>query len=94
MSATKSKKLQRFLDAIRVIRELSPRSQDVVMGLGERLSARVLAAVLLDRGLPSRFVDLAQVVPENEKEVDPAFSDGCKPESASCVVRKAASCRW
>lgn len=87
-------KLQRFLDAIRVIRELSPRSQDVVMGLGERLSARVLAAVLLDRGLPSRFVDLAQVVPENEKEVDPAFfrrlqtriGELCRPQGRELPV--------
>ncbi len=66
-------KLRRFLDAIAVIRELSPRSQDVVLGLGERLSARVLTGVLADRGLRSRFVDLSQVVPEGEKEVDPAF---------------------
>lgn len=66
-------KLQRFLEAIAVIRELSSRSQDLVMALGERLSASVLSAVLRDRGIPSRFVDLSQVVPEHEKEVDPAF---------------------
>lgn len=66
-------KLRAFLQAISVIRELSPRSQDIVMGLGERLSARVLTAVLRDRGIDAEFKDLSQVVPEDEHSVDPAF---------------------
>jgi aspartate kinase len=87
-------KLQRFLEAIAVIRELSPRSQDLVMALGERLSAYVLSALLRDRGMASRFVDLSQVVPETDREVDPAFfrrlqaqlAELCRPQAGEVPV--------
>jgi aspartate kinase len=65
--------LRSFLDAIRVIRELSPRSQDILMATGEKFSARLLAATLESRGVPSIFTDLTYAVPEKEKQVDPAF---------------------
>ncbi len=66
-------RLAGFLDAIEVIRELSPRSQDLLMAAGERLSARLLASVLEDRGVAADWVDLTQVVPEREMDADPAF---------------------
>ncbi len=66
-------RLRSFLKAIGVIRELSPRSQDAVLGVGERLSARILSAVLLDRGTPAAYTDLSDLVSEGETEVDPAF---------------------
>ncbi|HLV66492.1 MAG TPA: aspartate kinase [Polyangiaceae bacterium] len=66
-------RLRSFLKAIGVIRELSPRSQDAVLGVGERLSARILSAVLLDQGTPASYTDLSALVPEGETEVDPAF---------------------
>jgi aspartate kinase len=65
--------LRSFLEAIQVIRELSPRSQDILMSTGERFSAYLLSAVLRDRAVPSAFVDLTNVVPEDEHEVSPAF---------------------
>jgi aspartate kinase len=65
--------LRSFLDALRVIRELSPRSQDILMATGERFSAYLLSAVLRDRAVPTSFVDLTQVVPEEETEVTPGF---------------------
>jgi aspartate kinase len=65
--------LRSFLEALQVIRELSPRSQDVLMATGERFSAYLLTAVLRDRGIPTAFVDLTYVVPEEEHEVAPGF---------------------
>src|SRR5215831_9887021 len=87
-------RLRAFLDAISVIRELSPRSRDVIPATGERLSARVLAGVLAGRGVPSRFVDLSSVVPEAERDVDPAFfrrlqaslASSCKPTAGEVPV--------
>jgi len=65
--------LHSFLDAIQVIRELSPRSQDILMATGERFSAFLLSSVLRDRAVPTVFVDLTHVVPEEEAEVTPGF---------------------
>jgi aspartate kinase len=66
-------RLKSFLDAISVIRELSPRSQDNVLAVGEKLSARILTAVLNDRGVKAVFTDLAHVISDDETAVNPAF---------------------
>ena len=44
-------RLQGFLKAIQVIRELSPRSEDILLATGELLSARLLA-LAEERGRP------------------------------------------
>lgn len=65
------KRLQSFLVAIGVIRELSPRSQDNVLSVGEKLSAFLLATVLRDQGRKATYVDLSQIVPEGDASADP-----------------------
>jgi aspartate kinase len=87
-------RLRSFLEAIEVIRELSPRSQDSVLAVGEKLSARLLAAVLRDRGLRAVYTDLSTIVPKDETEVDPAFfrrlqkriSTKCQPKEGEVPV--------
>lgn len=49
-----------------IIEEISPRSQDVIMSLGERLSCRLICAALQDLGIPSELVGMESVI-------DPAF---------------------
>lgn len=81
-------RLQGFLKAIQVIRELSPRSQDILLATGERLSAHLLAATLRSRGVRAQVVDLIGVVPEGTREVTPALfrrlqtlmAEACKTE--------------
>ena len=51
-----------FLKAIGVVGELTPRSYDIVLAVGEKLSARILTAVLEDRGYPAEFISLDQVI--------------------------------
>jgi aspartate kinase len=46
--------LRRLLQGIALLRELSPRIQDEVLSLGERMSARLLAAAIIARGQPAR----------------------------------------
>ena len=58
--------LKAFLEAILVIREISPRSQDLIVGTGERLSARLLSGVLQDLGIDAEYVDLSEALPEGE----------------------------
>lgn len=83
-----------FLDAIEVIRELSPRSQDVLLSTGEQLAARMLVAALEDRGIPAEMIDLVEVVPESEKSINPAFfhrlqgllAELCRPHGGKVPV--------
>lgn len=49
--------LERFLYGISYLREISPRSRDLIQSFGERLSPVVLEAFLLDKGVDAKFVD-------------------------------------
>jgi len=49
--------LEKFLYGISYLKEISPRSRDLVQSFGERLSPVVLEAFLLDNNVPAEFVD-------------------------------------
>lgn len=51
-----------LLAAVTSIRELSHKSVDMIISKGEILSARFVAALLQDRGIDSRFVNLSDIV--------------------------------
>jgi aspartokinase/homoserine dehydrogenase 1 len=53
---------ERLCQAIGVLGEASPRALDAISGLGERMSAPLVAAALTAAGLPARAVDAAAVV--------------------------------
>ncbi|GAB4526339.1 MAG: aspartate kinase [Anaerolineales bacterium] len=48
--------------AIAVLGEASPRALDAVASLGERMSVRLLSAVLNGQGLPARFVEASECI--------------------------------
>ena len=48
--------------AITILGELTPRGQDAVVSLGERLSARITAAALAERGIPSQAVEATGLI--------------------------------
>ncbi|MDR3139090.1 MAG: aspartate kinase, partial [Treponema sp.] len=54
--------LIRILDGLAVLRELSPRVLDTVMGFGERFSASLLAPVVTASGLPAEFLDTRTLI--------------------------------
>ncbi|KAF9919966.1 Aspartokinase [Linnemannia zychae] len=54
--------LQTFLSAIQTIEEISPRSKDSIMAVGERLSCRIVAGILEDQGIQAKFVNLETVI--------------------------------
>ncbi|KAJ4466999.1 Aspartate/glutamate/uridylate kinase [Lentinula aciculospora] len=60
--------LRSFLFASQVINEVSPRSKDSIIGLGERLACKFMTAVLQDQGIDAEYVSLEDVVPEVEEE--------------------------
>ncbi|KAG8731585.1 Aspartokinase, partial [Ceratobasidium sp. 423] len=62
--------LRAFLGAAQLIEEISVRSRDSILGVGERLACKLVAAVLRDRGVDSEFVSLENIVPAFEKELE------------------------
>jgi len=65
--------LQNFLVALGVISEMSFASHDRVVALGEKLSAKILAAHLLDKKVKAAFVDLEEIVEEKFDAPDEKF---------------------
>ncbi|KAJ3478070.1 hypothetical protein NLI96_g10020 [Meripilus lineatus] len=58
--------LRSFLFAAQVIDEISPRSKDSIIGFGERLSCKIMTAILRDRGIDAEFVSLENIVPQTD----------------------------
>ena len=52
--------------ALAVLREVSPRTLDVVAAMGELLSSRIIAAALAPAGLPGAWVDARRVIVTND----------------------------
>lgn len=73
-------RFQEFLNAIAIIREISPLSHDEIVSLGEKLSAALLAAHLQDIGQKAEFVDLAHIVRGSHSRIDNAFFDSVENE--------------
>ncbi|BEJ11659.1 hypothetical protein CspHIS471_0201190 [Cutaneotrichosporon sp. HIS471] len=57
--------LRAFLNAANIIDEISPRSQDSIIGTGERLACKIVAAALRDRGIDSELVVLDNIVDQS-----------------------------
>jgi aspartate kinase len=71
-------KLRSFLAAAEIIDEISARSRDIIISTGEKLSARILTALLLDRGINAKYVCLDNLVKDkswNTKPLDQKFYD-------------------
>ncbi|EJD05577.1 aspartate kinase [Fomitiporia mediterranea MF3/22] len=60
--------LRSFLFAAQIIDEISPRSRDNIVGVGERLACKLVAAVLRDRGIDSEYVSLENIVPVEDTD--------------------------
>src|SRR5450759_2316941 len=51
-----------LVHALAVLREVSPRSRDAVLAVGELVSSRIVAAALADHRVPSLWVDARTVL--------------------------------
>ena len=65
--------LSSFLKAIQSLGELSTRSKNTIMAVGERLSAKMLAGILTSAGSPAEQLDLEKVIPPKFKIADHEF---------------------
>ena len=57
--------LEAVVKALAVLREVSPRTLDVVAAMGELLSSRIVAAALEHAGLPGEWVDARRAIVTN-----------------------------
>ncbi|VEU22079.1 DEKNAAC103103 [Brettanomyces naardenensis] len=54
--------IRRLLEACCVIGEIPDKTNDIVMACGEKLSCLFMAALLEDRGIAAKYVDLSEIV--------------------------------
>ena len=59
--------LAAVVKALAVLREVSPRTLDVVAAMGETLSSRMVAAALIAAGLPGEWVDARRAIVTNDE---------------------------
>jgi aspartate kinase len=59
---TELNELTGLVHALAVLREVSPRSLDAVLAVGEVVSSRIVAAALADHGVPSAWIDSRTVL--------------------------------
>ncbi|MFZ0319560.1 MAG: aspartate kinase, partial [Candidatus Sulfotelmatobacter sp.] len=52
----------RLCKGTKLLRELTPRTRDAILGLGERLSVLLVAAALTERGVASAAIDATEIV--------------------------------
>ncbi|CDF88073.1 BN860_01662g1_1 [Zygosaccharomyces bailii CLIB 213] len=55
----------KYLEASKVLGEVSPRTMDLVMACGEKLSCLFIASLCNDRGCKAQYVDLSHIVPSD-----------------------------
>ena len=72
--------LSEFLEAIAIIQEISPRSHDEIVSLGEVLSAHILTMHLRDKGTDTEFVSLENIVPAHLTSTGKEFFTEVKTE--------------
>lgn len=67
-------KLTAILHSAQTLGEVSIRTEDLVIGKGEKLSCMYMAALLNDIGVPAQYVDLSSSIqPEANTEIDEHF---------------------
>ncbi|KAJ3117273.1 Aspartokinase [Phlyctochytrium bullatum] len=80
-------KLRSFMSAAEIIDEISPRSRDIIISNGEKLSARIFTSVLADQGVKASFVNLDKLVTKHfeMKSLDQSFYDYLTQRMAEVV---------
>nr|KAJ3405839.1 Aspartokinase [Polyrhizophydium stewartii] len=76
------------MSAAEIIDEVSPRSKDIIISTGEKLSARIFTAVLESRGLRAKYFNLDHLIQRDfdEKAIDQSFYDYIAERLAETVA--------
>ncbi|CCK72757.1 aspartate kinase KNAG_0L01370 [Huiozyma naganishii CBS 8797] len=57
--------VKKYLDASKILGEVSSRTVDLVMSVGEKLSCLFMTALCNDRGIKAKYVDLSHIIPSD-----------------------------
>lgn len=76
------RKHQDLCEAISILGEATPRIMDAIVSYGERMSSRMVAAVMADRGLAAQALDASQYVITND---DHQNAEPLWPETAERI---------
>lgn len=84
--------LMNVITAAVMLREVSPRTLDTIIGKGELLSCHLMVVLLQDRGIDAQLVDLSNITPPGApREVNQAFYaayvTALRPVLAACGSR-------
>ncbi|KAJ3044287.1 Aspartokinase [Rhizophlyctis rosea] len=79
--------LKSFMSAAEVIGEISSRSRDVIISVGEKLSARIFTAVLQSQGVKAAYINLENIIEKafDERSIDQSFYDYLAERMAAAV---------
>ncbi|ORX80010.1 aspartate kinase [Anaeromyces robustus] len=67
--------LKRFMSAIAVVGEISAKSKDFIISVGEKLSANLFAGILQSKGIDSEYINLEHAVSYEDFSNVPNLSD-------------------
>lgn len=81
--------LEKLLDSLPKSKDVPPETEDKIISVGEKLSARYLTALLEDHGIQARYLDLSDVVDPN---LSPLLNQGFYQELAHAIGRKIELC--
>lgn len=81
--------LSALLEGVHLVRECSPRTRDVVLSYGERISSTIVAALLSARGIESAPIDARHIVVSDHTHGDARVD----VPATQAMVREAAA-RW
>ena len=57
--------VQAYLDSSKILGEVSPRTVDLVMSVGGKLSCLFMTTLCKDRGVKAEYVDLSRIIPHD-----------------------------
>lgn len=83
----------RILEAAQTLGEISARSVDKVISAGEKLSCRLMAATLQDRGIDSQYVDLSEVINFSMSSASAGLDQAFYDRLAAVLGEKVGECR-
>ncbi|KAF5338091.1 hypothetical protein D9611_014192 [Ephemerocybe angulata] len=90
--------LRSFLYAAKIIDEISLRSKDNIIGLGEKLACKLMAAILRDQGIDAEYVSLDDILPESlatddfETTADKALGQDFYDTVAKAIAERIEQC--
>lgn len=81
--------LEKLLDSLPKTGNVPPQTEDKILSVGEKLSARYLAALLEDHGIPAQYLDLSDII---QRDAGPPLNQAFYQSLAKAMGRRIELC--